>query len=357
MGIPKVQRAVLTGKGGGPPSALSVGETAVPTIKDNDLLVKVAAAGVNQADTKVRKQVMPGLVAPQILGKDYCGTVVAVGTGVQGYSLGDTVYGQLQAHGGAYAEYMVVDVAKDYVAKKPDSLSDAVAAGIPMGALTAYSGWVTYGGLKVPEGPFEQGPRVLVIGASGTVGHLATQMAKTCLGASLVVGVCSAKNAPWVKDMGCDEVIVYDATDEKGGKVVEAVGTTKWPEWKESFDLIYDTVGRDDLYLLWSHRLLKPSSRWVTCAFPVAEGGARRIGVTDLFAFAWFMGQKAIAGARKWQMVWEVDPKGWPMVTKWVDEGKLTVHIQESLPFSEAPRAHTLVEEGHVAGKVVLVPS
>ncbi|KAJ3335838.1 hypothetical protein HDU93_004262 [Gonapodya sp. JEL0774] len=301
---------------------------------------------------------MPGLVAPSILGKDFAGKVVATGQNVQGYKKGDDVFGQLKSHGGTYAEYTAFDPTKHFLTIKPVSLPFSEAAGIPMGALTAYAGLITYGGLSTLEATAktQKGPRVIVIGASGAVGHLATQMAKNCLGASIVVGVCSARNSSWVRDMGCDDVVEYDAPDQAGGTLVQNVGRTNWPEWKQTFDIIFDTVGRDDLYSLWAGHLLKPSAKWVTCAFPVADGGARRIGIFDMLSFAMFMGRKAIAGSRKWQMVWELDDRGWKKISQWVDEGKLRAHIHREMPLSEAWKAHELVEEGHVAGKIVLIP-
>ena len=143
-----------------------------------------------------------------ILGIDFSGTVVAAGPEVDGYRIGDDVMGAFRLWG-ADAEYVVVRPGDRHtaVALKPPSVSYAEAAAVSFAGLIALAGMTTHGGLTT-----KANSRVLVIGASGGVGHLAVQIAKRGLGAALVVGVCSSRNEEFVRKCGADDVVAYDRT-------------------------------------------------------------------------------------------------------------------------------------------------
>ncbi len=107
--------------------------------------------------------------------------------------------------------------------------------------------------------------RVLVIGASGGVGHLAVQIAKRGLGAALVVGVCSSRNEDFVRACGADAVVAYDRTP------IETIAR-EHPEWKGTFDLIFDTVGIDTAWTILAPQLLSATGRFVAAAIPQLAG-------------------------------------------------------------------------------------
>jgi NADPH:quinone reductase-like Zn-dependent oxidoreductase len=171
--------------------------------------------------------------------------------------------GALPLHG-SYAEYIVVRPShpRTGVARKPDSVSFEDAALVPFAGLVAYAGLITHGKLNAAD----PGARVLIVGASGGVGHLAVQIARHVLEASLVVGVCSSRNADFARTCGAHEVIPHDAVK------VEDIAKT-FPEWHKSFDLIFDTIGIDTYYTKLATRLLKPNGRFVTAALPQSADG------------------------------------------------------------------------------------
>jgi len=149
-------------------------EVEKPIIKNGHILVKIAASSVNMVDTMIRKMgkdlpLSPD--APAILGMDFAGTVEAVGEDVEGYSIGDEVYGcagGLADLPGTLTEYIVADT--NLLAHKPKNLSMREAAALPLVAITAYEGLVRAG--------VKNGQKVLVHGGTGGVGHVALQLAK-----------------------------------------------------------------------------------------------------------------------------------------------------------------------------------
>jgi NADPH:quinone reductase-like Zn-dependent oxidoreductase len=172
--------------------------------------------------------------------------------------------------GGAYAQYVVVRPSnrRTAIAHKPGGVPHERAAVIRRAGLVAYAGLVTYGRLGGPpgNGSARPGPRVFIAGASGGVGHLAVQMAKRCLGASLVVGVCSSRNSDFAGRCGADEVIEHDRIG------VAEVGPLH-PDWGRSFDLMFDTIGIDAYYTLLAPRLLRRGGAFVAAALPPPRPG------------------------------------------------------------------------------------
>ncbi|ORY29879.1 hypothetical protein BCR33DRAFT_857498 [Rhizoclosmatium globosum] len=194
MSLPPTMRAI-TISGYGSPEVLTESTLPTPTLSNSDtssVIVKVEAAGVNPVDYKVRQGDMAAVVSLPIpnavLGIDYAGTVVEVGSAVKGIKVGDRVYGKTAGIKGfgTYAEYVKVSTVVDVVVKRPEGVSAQQAAGV---------------GLKVEE---NKGKEVLVNGASGGVGIFAVQIAKI-LGAK-VVAVASGKNKDFVtKTLGADD--------------------------------------------------------------------------------------------------------------------------------------------------------
>lgn len=208
-------------------------EVRVPTVGDDDVLVRVHAASVTSADWRLRSSTFPwifwlpgrlwlGLFRPKntVLGMDFSGVVTAIGKNVTRFAVGDSVFGAASPSKlGAHAEYVAV-AETGAILHKPASLSDQQAAAIPFGANCAQQFLCDFGKLQ-------RGQRVLIVGASGGVGVWAVQLARH-LGAH-VTGVCSTENLELVRSLGADEVIDYTKSPDitAGGR----------------YDLIFDTVG------------------------------------------------------------------------------------------------------------------
>ena len=219
-----MKAAVVTKYGG--PEVLEIQEVAMPTPKDNELLIKVHAASLTTAEAMMRSgtpkmaRLFIGLKRPKHAtpGACFAGVVAAKGSNVQGYEVGDAVFGEAGMTFGTNAEYVTVS-ADGIVIPLPDFLSFEEAAIMCDGPLTSLNFLKNIGQVKA-------GQKVLINGASGSLGVAAIQLAKQ-MGAE-VTGVCSTKNVELVKSLGADHVIDYTQEDfTKGSK---------------KYDVIYDTV-------------------------------------------------------------------------------------------------------------------
>ena len=203
-------RAIVHSKYG-PPDVLELREVDKPKVGENDVLVKVHAAGVNAYDWHILRadpflaRLEVGLFKPKQtrLGADISGVVEAVGKNVRKFRAGDAVFADISVSGGGgFAEYVAVP--EKYVACKPVNLSFEEAAAVPMAAVTALQGLRDLGKLQA-------GMKVLINGASGGVGTFAVQIAKA-LGAE-VTAVCSTSKMDLVYSLGADHVIDYTRED------------------------------------------------------------------------------------------------------------------------------------------------
>lgn len=188
-------------------SQIELADRDMPRPRSTQLLVKVAYSSVNPIDWKLRDEVLrrlPKIKLPYVPGFDVAGEVVEVGNKVEGFSEGDWVFARLDSMtGGASAQY--VTLGAKAAAVIPEGLSVMEAAAIPMAALTALQA------LR-DRGKLEAGQNVLIVGASGGVGHYAVQIAKA-FGAK-VTAVCSSEKAEMVRKLGADEVIDYTETSD-----------------------------------------------------------------------------------------------------------------------------------------------
>ena len=187
------------------------------------ILVQIAAAGLNPVDAAVRAGYYRLLGNPPFtVGWDISGTVEALGSGVDGFAVGDAVFGmpRFPEQAAAYAEKIVAPAAE--LAGKPESLDQLRAAALPLAGLTAWQGLVRAAGLK-------SGQRVLIHGAAGGVGHLAVQIAKA-QGAE-IVATASASKLDFVRGLGADTVIDYGKDD--------------FTELARDIDVALETVGGD----------------------------------------------------------------------------------------------------------------
>ena len=306
----------------GGPEVLELQEIERPEPRGDELLIRVAAAGLNPVDTQVRAgDWVPEETGepPMILGWDVAGTVEEVGGAISGFAPGDCVFGMpgFPALGRTDAEYVAVPSKE--VAHAPDSLSDEQAGALPLAGLTAWQALVDTAGVG-------EGDRVLVQAAAGGVGHLAVQVAKA-RGAH-VIGTARAGKHEFLRDLGVDEPVDYSA-----GPIGETV---------DEVDVVIDTVSEDDAGLLASLGTLRKGGTLVVIAGdltqPVEDAAAERgIRVTEILVHPDSSGLKALAAL--------------------AEEGRLRVVVEESFPFERAAEAHERLEAGRVKGKLVLTPS
>ena len=227
-------KAVFIEKFGGP-EILQYGDVPDPKAGPGEIVVDEIAASINAADWKVRAGEYSQATFPLILGRDFSGTVAAAGAGVDDVKIGDPVFGVLDAgHEGAYAEKVAIKSA--IVAKKPDTLSHIDAAALALTGLTAIRSIEDT--LKL-----QRGETILIQGGAGGVAGFAIQLAKH-IGAR-VITTTSAANIAYVRGLGADEVIDYNAQDFS--RVVK------------NCDAVFDTVGGD--VALKSFQVLKPGGR------------------------------------------------------------------------------------------------
>ena len=229
----------------GMPEVLKLMEVEKPTPKDNEVCIKIYAAGVTASDifirssniplrTRIPMRIMVGIIKPRrpILGLVLAGKVESVGKNIKRFKPSDKVYGMTGFKFGAYAEYVCLketDSVAGSIALKPENISYEEATVAAYGGLLAFQFLV--------NGNIQKGDKVLVYGASGTSGTLAVQMAKH-LGAE-VTGACSTANLEMVKSLGADYVIDYTKQDflPEGAKydfVLDAVGKIKTSKLKEA---------------------------------------------------------------------------------------------------------------------------
>ena len=318
-------KATVQDRYGPPREVLGLRDIDKPEIGDDDVLVRVRAAGVNPADlaiTRGRPAMLRAMVGmrrpkPAVRGQDLAGVVEAVGANVKLFSPGDEVFGESKS---SYAEYSCVP--QGVLAPKPAGLTFEQAAAVPMAGLTALFG------MRVANvGP---GKRVLVNGASGGVGHFAVQIAKA-LGAE-VTGVCSARNVELVRSLGADHVIDYTREDFTRGA--------------QRYDVILDNVANRSLRAL--RRVLAP--RGVLLLNSV--NGGRVLGPLPRMA----RGRLLSVFSRQTIRVFSIASTTKDMVAlkDLIDGGELTPVIEGAYPLAEAAAALDRVATGHVAGKVVI---
>jgi len=313
--MPGTMRALVTHDWGGP-EQLRLEEIPRPEAGEGELLVRVAAAGINPVDWKTRRNgglmKSRGIEPPVILGWDISGTVEAVGVGAEGFAVGDEVFGlgKFPKALGGYAEYVTVPAAD--VAIKPGNISHVEAASLPLAALTAHQAF-ELGGLSA-------GQLVLVQAAAGGVGSIAVQLAKAR--GARVAGTAGTANQELLRDLGVDIPIDYTTTD-----FADAVSDV---------DVVLESQGGDVRQRSWS--VLRPGGVMVSILGPLPPEDAEAHGVRGVHML--------------------VRPDGAQMaeIAELVATGKLRAIVHETFPFERAADAHRLAEVGHATGKLVLVP-
>jgi NADPH:quinone reductase-like Zn-dependent oxidoreductase len=214
-----------------------------PIAKPGEVVVQVAAAGVDPMDVQLPLQLQQGAQGrgaatfPAIPAHDIAGRIVAIGAGVDPVWLAKDVFALIPSPGGGYAEF--VSVPADLVVPKPPRLSYAQAAAVPLAALTAYQALFV-------EGRLTAGQRILILGGSGGVGHMAVQLAQHA--GAHVVATASADNLEYVRIIGADLAI-----DDRTKRLESAVGQVNF---------VLDTVGGDALRR--AYRMIRPGGTLIS---------------------------------------------------------------------------------------------
>jgi len=241
---------------------LRVEEMPVPQIAADELLIKIHAASVNPIDWKVREGYMKDMhlhTLPLTLGQDFSGTVEKVGSSVKGFKVGDDVFGRPSIErDGTYAEY--IEVKASEVALMPKTITYDEAATIPLVGITA---WETL----INKAKIQRGQRVLIIAASGGVGSMAVQIAKSK--GCYVIGTTSRTNVDFVRNLGCDEVIDYMSQD--------------FSERLSDVDVVLDTIGGEVQEK--AFKVIKRGGFLVSIANKPNQETANRFGVRCEYVF------------------------------------------------------------------------
>jgi len=310
----------------GSPDVLQLKEVEKPTPKDNEVLVKVHAASVNDWDWGLLRgkpfvnRLLFGLLKPKIkiLGVDIAGRVEAVGRNVKQFQPGDEVFGDLCRCGwGGFAEY--VCARENALALKPASMTFEEVAAVPQAAVLALQGLRDYGQIQ-------PGQKVLINGAGGGVGTFAVQIAKS-FGAE-VTGVDSTRKLDMVRSIGADQVIDYTQED--------------FTKNEQRYDLILDVAAYHSIFDY--KRALSPKGIYV-----MVGGSTARIFQAMLLG-PWI----SMTGSKKMGILAHKPNKDLAFMKELFEAGKVVPVIDRRYPLSEVAEALRYFGEGHAQGKVVI---
>jgi len=323
-------KTIITTKYGSP-DVLKVTEAVKPIPKEDEILIKIEASSVTAADSMMRKgepyygRLFIGLTKPKnpVPGTGFAGTIEAIGKEVKNFKVGEAVFGEIVLGPGTNCEYVCVPES-GVVLSKPSNISFEEAAPVCDGALTSMSFLKDIGHIK-------PGQKILINGASGSLGSAAVQLAKE-FGAE-VTGVCSTSNIDLVKTLGADNVIDYTKID--------------FTEQSTHYDVIYDTVGT--LSFSNCKKVLTANGIFMS---PV-------LGMPLLFQ----MIKSGISGRKKAKFsatglrpVSELNIL-FKQLKELLEKGALKTHIDKTYPLEDISKAHQYVDSGRKKGNIVLINS
>ena len=305
-------KAIVAHQWGGP-EVLKVEEMPVPQPKDNEILIKSFAAGVNSFDGTLLTGKYAKAFAiqlPWIPGYDVAGTVEKVGANVKKFKAGDPVYAFISIpNGGGYAEYALAK--ENQAALKPATLSFAEAAGVPSVALTAWQS-------LVDKANVQPGQSVLIEGASGGIGIFAIPIAK--IRGAKVLATASTANQDFLKQLGADVAIDYK--------------TQKFEDIAKDVDVVVDGVGGETLKR--SYPIVKRGGILVSLVGRVDQAELDKYGIRGVSLEAQYNGDQLVE------------------IGKLIDAKKIKVIVSETFPLAEAAKALAKADTGHARGKIVL---
>ena len=313
-------KAIVQESYGAPMAVLAIRETKAPAPKAGEVLVKVLASSINQADwSAVTGRPWPvrmgfGLRRPKFPtpGRDVAGVIEAVGPGVTRFKRGDGVVGEVNQR--AWAEF--VCASEKALALKPVALEFTDVATLPVAGTTALQGLRDHGQLQ-------QGQRMLINGASGSVGTFAIQVAKI-LGAQ-VTAVCSPHNVDTARSLGADHVVDYTSAD--------------FTQTDARYDLIFDIAASKPLAMC--RHILAPTGRYVACSGSL--GWVFKVAVSSMFK-GWVVGP--------W--VANSNPEDLGLLMEWIVSGRLKPAVVRTIGLEEVANAVREQGEGHSRGKTAI---
>lgn len=319
----------------GSPDVLQLKEVAMPTPKDNEVLIRVRATSIGFGDIIARKfsEISPrkfsmpfifwlparitlGIRRPKrtILGSEFAGDVEAVGKDVTRFRKGDQVFGFRSMNFGANAEFLSMPE-DGLLAIKPANMTYEEAATVPYGGLTALS--------LLRKVSVQPGQRVLINGASGSIGSHALQLARY-FGAE-VTGVCGTPRVDMVKALGADKVIDYTRED--------------FAQNDDTYDLVFDILGKSSFAR--SKRVLNENGRYLLASFKLSQ----------LFQMFWTskFGSKKVVCALSSEKTEDLN-----FLRELVEAGKITTVIDRCFPLEQTADAHRYIEAGQKTGNVII---
>jgi NADPH2:quinone reductase len=323
----------------GAPNVLKYVDLERPEPGPGQVLVKVDAISVNAGDIVIQRGGIPGLPPlpiplPLVPGTECSGTVERIGEDVTGLNPDQSVVAFIRGFDviNTYAEYVVIDA--KLVVPVPENLDKDVAAVLPTVYLTAYH-------LLHTMAKAQAGQTILLYAAAGGVGTAFIQLAKL-IGVNVIGMTSSAEKAQFVSDQGADHVINYK-TEDVAQRVMEITSD-------RGVDFIINSVAGDTFAR--DIGVLAPFGQLIWTAF---AGGPPQANLTELLAMN-FMKNISVGTFSIYGVDSDTIDKTFAILLEYAAEGKITPHIHDRIPLSEASRAHELFENAAVKGKLVLKP-
>jgi len=307
----------------GSPDVLELRDIPIPVPKAKEILIKVHATTATTAEGGMRRgepawgRLILGMREPKrkVLGLEVAGEVVSVGSAVTRFKVGERVFGFTGFGCGGYAQYVVVPESASVI-EMPKGVSFDEAVGLVDGSTTALH-------FLRDRGRIQPGQKVLIHGASGSIGTAAVQLARF-FGAE-VTGVCSTRNLELVKSLGAHHVVDYTKED--------------FTQAEDAYDIIFDVVGK---------------SSFAACKAALKDGGRYLITVMGFAAIAQTL-WTALFGRKKVIFSMSIEKvEGLQFIKGLVEAGKLRPVVESRYPMARMREAHQLVDTGHKRGSVVI---